>query len=205
MKQEMIEHQHIISSHHKEMQELRDAVKYSVEKLASLYEHTQKEIREKTDALNEKLERVHAKLQEAEKELEERKKINIYLLQEMQDMRTTYVRQFSMQSFIQQTDHRINECNAHHMITFQQYQQETKSLISSIMEEVATINEQGTKRNAEVDAKIESKFSVCQLDKEGVFREVRLYKKSMFIIEKKIEHLYLLIEKIRGEACHKPV
>jgi hypothetical protein len=54
--------------------------------------------------------------------------------------------------------------------------------------------------------KAESNLYVYRLDKEGVLKQIRIYEKSMFIIEKKIENIYTLIERLnkRGELCHKP-
>lgn len=43
---------------------------------------------------------------------------------------------------------------------------------------------------------LESKFEKYRIDSVGVLKEIQVYKKSMFIIEKKIENLYTLIERI---------
>lgn len=42
-----------------------------------------------------------------------------------------------------------------------------------------------------------------KVDSSGVLRELQIYKKSMFIIEKKIENIYKKIEKLEG-VCLKP-
>jgi len=54
---------------------------------------------------------------------------------------------------------------------------------------------------------IANNFHVTKIDREGVLKEVRVWEKTIFIIEKKIENIYTLIERInkRGELlCHKP-
>jgi archaellum component FlaC len=72
--------------------------------------------------------------------------------------------------------------------------------------ELASFRTELKERMDEQDKKVDSNFSVSRIDKDGVSKEIRSYQKSIFIIEKKIENIYTLIERInkRGEACHKP-
>ena len=50
---------------------------------------------------------------------------------------------------------------------------------------------------------INRKIDENKIDATGVLRELQVYKKSMFIIEKKIENIYKKIENLEG-TCHKP-
>lgn len=43
------------------------------------------------------------------------------------------------------------------------------------------------------------KFEDCKNTNESFLREITIYKKSIFIIEKKIENIYTLIERFKGE------
>ena len=48
----------------------------------------------------------------------------------------------------------------------------------------------------ELMAKIDSNFSLSRIDRDGVLKEIRIYDKTIFIMEKKIENIYTLIERI---------
>ena len=43
---------------------------------------------------------------------------------------------------------------------------------------------------------LEKVLEEYKLDSTGVLKEIQVYKKSMFIIEKKIENIYTLIERL---------
>lgn len=50
---------------------------------------------------------------------------------------------------------------------------------------------------------IEDKFNRSIVEIKGIFQEIQVYKKSMYIIEKKIENIYTLIERLqkKDELC----
>ena len=81
-----------------------------------------------------------------------------------------------------------------------------KSLLNLLKDDVINNKFETETKFASLIEQIEENFHVTKLDKEGVLKEVRIYEKTIFIIEKKIENIYTLIERInkRGEACHKP-
>ena len=51
---------------------------------------------------------------------------------------------------------------------------------------------------------LEKKIQTFKVDSTGVLEELRIYKKEMFIIDKKIENIYTLIERLqkREDLCH---
>jgi hypothetical protein len=205
-KQEMMEHQHIISGHHKEMQDLRDQVNHALERLNFIYDHSQRENEEKINALNASLEKAHARLKSAEEALEERKQTITALNQEIQHVKAEYTSQVQTESLKKYVNAQFNLYSTHHIDKFQNHQQDMKLLVNHLKEDLEITKKAVIRNLSEIDAKIESNFALCQMDKEGVLKEVRIYKKSMFIIEKKLEHIYALIEKFTGGlACHKQV
>lgn len=56
----------------------------------------------------------------------------------------------------------------------------------------------------EETSNLEKKIQTFKVDSEGVLKELRIYKKGMFIIDKKIENIYTLIERLqkREDLCH---
>lgn len=205
VKQEMMEHQHIISSHHKEMQTLRDEVKLARERFDSLYEHSQRENKDKTDSLNEWLERMRSQLKVSQVECQECKQTIADLHKEMQQMQSNYTRNIQTEALRKYVDIQFNLYNATYQDRFQNFQQEITKRIGAIIDDILKINEEDARYEVRVDAKIDNKFSLCQMDKEGILKEIRACNKSVFISEKKIEHLYMQIDKLKkGDSCHKP-
>jgi hypothetical protein len=51
---------------------------------------------------------------------------------------------------------------------------------------------------------LESRLEIFKVDASGVLKELQVYKKAMYIIEKKIENIYTLIERLqqREGSCH---
>jgi hypothetical protein len=51
---------------------------------------------------------------------------------------------------------------------------------------------------------LEKKIQTFKVDSDGVLQELRIYKKEMFIIDKKIENIYTLIERLQNREglCH---
>ncbi len=207
VKQEMMEHQHIISSHHKEMQALRDDLKYARERFDALYDRSQKEHKEHADALNEILEVMRSQLKQSQVDCAECRQTISDLNKEIQDIRNNYTTQVQTESLRKYADIQFNLYNASYVDKFQKHQQEMKKTIGSLIDDILKINEQDARYEVQVEAKIEDKFSLCKMDKEGVLKELRACKKDVFISEKKIEHLYMQIDKLnkKGEVCHKQV
>jgi len=90
--------------------------------------------------------------------------------------------------------------------SFQLFQREFKNLIHGLESDLAKLRCEIEGKLAILTDKSDSNFYVSRIDKDGVLKEIRTYDKALFIIEKKIENIYTLMERLnkRGESCHKP-
>lgn len=59
---------------------------------------------------------------------------------------------------------------------------------------------ENTQRMSESLEELEKNLRISRVDAEGVMQELKIYKKSMYIIEKKIENIYTLIERLQKKA-----
>jgi hypothetical protein len=205
VKQEMIEHQHLISCHNKEMQALRDNLNLAMQKFDSLFEKSVMELKDfKTHAvctmglLKEKAMANESTIAEQRRTIED-------LHEQLLSFQGAYSSKVDAEKLKKDFALEIKANTISHINAFQEFQREFKDLIHSLENDLLKLRCEMQQKLAELTEKMESNFSISRIDKEGVLKEVRIYEKSMFIIEKKIENIYTLIERInkRGEICHK--
>lgn len=205
LKQEMIEHQTIISSHHKEMQTLRDSLKIAMDKFDSLFKHSEQEMRDKTDVINFLISQMDNKIKIHEFLSSEHKQKILSIYQEMQDFYEIYIKKADVEKLKKEVDFQIKESTNNHLFSFQNLQRELKSYCHDLQQDLLKLKGYIENKFCEFDEKIEKKFSLSKMDKDSVLKEIRIYEKEMFIIEKKIENIYTLIQRInkKGDLCLK--
>lgn len=206
LKKQEAEHQHLLSSHHKEMQELRDSLKLALERCESLSErnvYNLKDFQEQTTyAINLLKERMGAK----DIVISEQKKTLASLQDQLLNFQVLYSSMRDMESVKKDLEAQIREGKKSNLIFLQDLQREMKGVLISLKEEISKLKESADKRFSELSDRIEEKFNITRIDREGVLREIRVRQKELFILEKKIENIYTLIERMknkRGEFCHK--
>src|ERR1700743_86134 len=213
IKQEMIEHQAIISSHHLEMKQLRELIHGSMEKFDSLFKHCEQQLKDKNDVVNDLISCLQVKIKAQEMHADDQKKTLLSLFQQMHDIYELHVSKTDLFKIKADIETKINQINVNQINSFQHYQQEVKSWILSLKNDIATLKTNVGQSITVLDEKIENRSSLSSMDKEGILKEIRVYERSMFIIDKQIEHIFTAIERInkkieilnqRGEVCHKP-
>ena len=200
------EHQHIIASHHKEMQALRDNLNLAQERCESLSMLREQELKDfKTYVVcNFGLLKERA-LSNDTIIVEQRKTIEA-LHKQLLDFHVVYASKMDIEKLHRAVDSLVKDSINGHINTFQDLQREFKILFNSLKDELIKLRSEMELKIFELTEKSETNFYVSRMDKDGVLKELRVYEKSMFIIEKKIENIYTLIERInkKGEICHKP-
>lgn len=201
-----MEHQHLISSHNKEMQSLRDALNLAMQRFDSLFEHSQVEIKDLSIFLNQQILALREKVVSNELKIAEQKRTIDSLHLELNEFHESHPSKKSLEKIKSDFDLAIKSNTISHINSFQEFQKELKTLIKSIENDLLKLRLDTSLMNGELDKKIDSNFSISRIDKDGVLKEIRGYDKAIFYIEKKIENIYTLIERInkRGEVCHKP-
>jgi hypothetical protein len=200
------EHQHIISCHNKEMQTLRDALNLAMQKFESLFQKSESDLKDfKTYSICN-IGILREKIIASEAIIHEQRNTISALHEQLLGFQVAYCTQNDMEILKKTVDEQIKEINISQLSSFQSFQREFKGLFSVLKDELWKIKCELEQELAQLTKKTESNFNVSKLDRDGVLKEIRIYEKTIFIIEKKIENIYTLIERIkkRGESCHKP-
>ena len=206
VKQEMIEHQHIISCHHQEMQTLRESLRLSMERFESLFEHSITELKDfKTYAVCT-LGVLQQKVASQEKTILEQRQAITGLHEELLGFRRAYASKADVEKLKSEHAEQIKVSTDSHINSFQEFQRHFKVLVYDLESELIKLRYEIEQKLSLLTDKTENNFSISRIDKEGVLKEIRTYDKTLFIIEKKIENIYTLMERLnkRGESCHKP-
>jgi len=201
-----MEHQHVISSHHKEIQALCELVNLAMQRYDSLLEHTQTEIKDLSLFMNQQILFLREKVFANELRIAEQKQTIEALHLQLNEFHESYASKRSIEKLKGDFDLEIKASTISHLNSFQEFQRELKTLINSLKDDLIKLRSDTALALSELDKKIESKFSISRMDKDGISKEIRVYEKTIFIMEKKIENIYTLIERInkRGEICPKP-
>lgn len=206
VKKEMIEHQHIISSHNKEMQSLRDSLSLAMEKFKSISERNDKELQEfKAHSTNE-INALKDRMKADEAIIIDQRKTIEGLNQQIIAMYMVYATKADIDKLTLALDGKFKQVTTSNINSFQDCQRELTNLVQSLKNDLTKLGLEIEQKLAQLAETGESNFSVSKIDRDGVLKELNVCKKDMFYVQKKIENIYTLIERInkRGELCHKP-
>lgn len=206
IKKEINEHQHIISSHHKEMQDLRDSLRIAMEKFESISSQNTQELKDFKTYTVCMLGILKEKLSLSENLIQEHKKIIESLHDELLSFHVVYENKMDAQKAKIDLENQIKDNNNNYLKSFHDLQLELKTLFNILKNDLEKFKINIEKEIVRLEEKDENNFYLSKIDRNAVLKQVRVYEKSMFIIEKKIENIYTLIERInkRSEVCHKP-
>lgn len=200
------EHQHALSCHNKEMQALRDSLNLAIERFDSLSNRNDQELKDfKTYSVCQ-MGILKVKLESNELFIASQQKTIEDLHKQLNELSESHASNIDIKNMRNDLGLEIKANTTSHINAFQEFQREFKTLILSIKNDLFKVKYEVDQKLAELTEKVESNFVISRLDKDGVLKQVRVYEKSMFVIEKKIENIYTLIERInnRGEVCRKP-
>jgi hypothetical protein len=206
VKKEMQEHQHLISCHNKEMQALRDQLCISMERFESLFQKSEQDLRDfKTytvslmGVLKVKIEAHEATIFEQRKSIED-------LSKQLLSFQDVYSTKDEIEKVKKGIEGKVETVTVSHITSFQDFQRDLRASLNALNDNLTKLRCDMDKKFSELQEKGESNFQLSRLDKEGIEKDFIRYKNVIFYIEKKIENLYTLIERInkRGELCRKP-
>lgn len=205
VKKEMMEHQHIISSHHKEMQALRDELNLAMQRCKSIAERNEKDLEELKAQTNYSINILKDRLKADEAIIIEQRKTIEGLNQQILAIYMGYATKNDVDKLKSSHATEIKANTISHLNAFQDFQREFKILLHVLKSDIVKLNLEVEQKCNRLSERGEKNFSVAQIDKDSVLKEVRVYQKDIFVIEKKIENIYTLIERInkRGDTCHR--
>lgn len=197
VKKEMEEHNHLISSHNKEMQSLREEFRLSLDKCQSLSEKTNKEISELREGGEKNILILKDKARQQELTIADQKKTIESLHDQLNSFHKSQASKEDLEKFKRDMQFYVKDSTMTNIDAFQNCQKEFKKLFSEIQNDLLKLSLDITQKISDVMVKSDENFCQARLDKEGIERELVRYKKSVFYIEKKIENIYTLIERIK--------
>ncbi len=205
VKQERAEHQAIIASHHKEMQDLRDALRFAMERFASLSDKNVQDLKEFKTYVVCTLGVLIQRVGNNEGLTAEQWKTIQDLHEQLHTFQVIFSSKIEVEKIRRAVEGQIKDSTMGNLSSFQDFQREMKVLVSSLKEDLMKLRLDMESKSAQMVDKGQSDFSLARIDKDGVLNELRVYKMDMFVIEKKIENIYTLIERInkRDASCHK--
>lgn len=205
IKQQVCEHQHLMNNYQKEMQVLRDSLKLALEKFDSLFQHCEEELKKKTTALNEQVFDLKNKVKSHEILSSDQSKTTLSLYQQVHDFHLAYVSKKELEILKDYYNNITSNQTKDNLNSLQIVQQQIKNEVNNIKEELEKFKDESNRIFKELNKKVDEHYVLLKMDKEGVLKEVRVFDKTIFIIEKKLENIYTLIDRInkRGKVCPK--
>lgn len=206
VKKQEAEHKHALLGHSKEMGELRDRLNLSMEKFESVSQRTASSLVDFKEELMYAVNLLRERLLAQEKIIAEQKKTIESFQDQLLNFQVLYSSLRDVDNVKKEMEVQIRETTKAHFCSLQNIHREFKALITSFKEEFFKFRDDAHMRLCEQSDRIEARFNINKLDREGILREIKIREKELFVIEKKIENIYTLIERInkRGELCHKP-
>jgi transposase len=205
MRQELALHAQALSSYQKEMQSLKDSVQQAKSEIGVLFRHTEVEIKDSTSSIQNRIDNLELRIKALEIGALDQRSSILSIYQSFNEFIASCVTKDNFENYKIEVDATIKDLNDNQTRGFQDYQQHMKYLLSQLIEEQKQIKSSVHERIDNLEKIINQKYDHFKMDKDGISKEIRVYEKTIFIIEKKIENIYTLIERInkRGEVCHK--
>ena len=157
LKKEMIEHQIIISSHHKEMQTLRDSLTLAMNRFDSLYEHADQGLKDMVLYFNQQILSLKNKVLANEVHISDQRKTILSLYQQLHDFHLDYPNRMEIDKIKKDIDSQIKEATTSHLSSFQNLQQELKSLFFTLQKDLSKLRLDLEEKFFEINEKMENK------------------------------------------------
>jgi hypothetical protein len=203
LKQQAEEHKHLLDNHNKEMQTLRDSLTVAKEKFESISERNEKDLNDFQKKMHDQICLLKERIYADEYIISEQQKTIKSLYQQLDEFHEQHASKSSIEKFKTNLQSAIQNNTNSHLETFQKYQRELDTLLHEVKEDVIQLKKYIDQQNDLLILKIESNFNLSRIDKDSVLKLMQIQGKNTFIIEKKIENIYTLIERInqkkRGE------
>lgn len=188
------------------MQALREQLSLAMNKFESLFQKTENDLQVFKIYAMDIIGVLKGRIQTQEATIVEQKKSIEDLCRQLIDFQDCHFTKDQVRNIENSIAVKIDAATASHLASFQDFQRHLKACLSSCSDDLMKFSSDIDIRFAELQKKTESDLEISRLDKEGIERELIRYKKDVFYIEKKIENIYTLIDRInkRGGSCRKP-
>jgi len=196
LKQQAEEHKHLLDNHNKEMQALRDSLKLAIEKSDSISARNEKDLNDFQEKMNVELVALREKIYSQEFTSNLQKKTIESLHKKLNEFHEQYSSKDNVEKFKTNLQGSIQNNTNSHLQSFQKYQSEFNAQLHEVKTHVVNLKKHLDQELGLLILKIESNFHLSRIDKDSVLKLMQVQGKTTFIIEKKIENIYTLIERI---------
>jgi len=150
MQKEMVEHQHIISSHHKEMQALREATKLAMERFENLSQKCDEDLKDFKAQATYHINFLKDRVLASEALIVDHRKTIEYLHAQLLVFHVVYVSKSDVEKLKKEAEGQMKESTNSHINSFQQFQSEFKALIRSMDQDFTKFKQDTEKKFCEV-------------------------------------------------------
>lgn len=205
VKKQEAEHKHLLDAHNKEMQELRDQLKLAMERFESLSQKNDGDLKDFKEQAASHISILRERIGAQERVFTDQKATIEALQDQLLNFQVLYSSMRDVDALRKELEKQVHEATKSHLCSLQDLQRQFKIDLTMLRDDLEKFKEAADRRLSEQSNRIEERYNLNKMDREGVIREIRIREKELFIIEKKIENIYTLIERInkRGESCPK--
>ena len=185
----------MLSDLHVENNKIRHEVRCYREEVKGQIENTKKELDDSFDAQRRI---IRQKIKEIDR-----------MMDSMRETMDLVVLNHELQSSVEHIEENIGSAQLDAHEEYKSLRQEISDLRSSLDESMKAFFRSESLVNQSINDRIDAikrDQETHKIDAQGVLRELQVYKRTMFIIEKKLEHLTTLVDQQQKRCqCHKPV
>jgi uncharacterized protein YPO0396 len=179
------------------MQELRDTLVVACQKLNSLYEKNENDLKDFKTYMVGSLGVLKVKVSANESSLSLQKQGIEDLHKMIMYFHDIHSKNTDMDRVKNEIVEQMQEATKNHLCSIQDLQREFKAALAILQDDLDKFKQNADRRLSEQSNRIEARFNVNKMDREAVLKEIRVYEKTVFVIEKKLENIYTLIERIK--------
>lgn len=203
VKQEIINHNREISSTNQTLQDIQKKLQSQEEKSGldfSFYASNQKILEMEIEYQNEIVQKVLQELTFLKNDFKEASSRNVALYEDVRSVIETALREFltlkKEVSDIREAETQLEKKIITHALTtsaeFSSLNERCHRNIIRMKEEIMALPSE----SLQIKQELEEKLNVARVDFAGVMKELSISKRNSFILEKKIENIYTLIERL---------
>lgn len=200
IKKLIVEHQHALSINEKEMQSLRDELQLSINKFESISKYYETELQDFKEHAFSHINILKEQMKSNYETIRDQKKVMDDLYNRLNDLNTIYATKGYVDNSNKELDSSCRDSIASNIKYMQADNEILTHLHKSLKSDFISFKNESNVNLIALEAIIANNFSVARLDKEGVLKTIKIYEKDVFIIEKKIENLYTLIDRINQKG-----
>ena len=205
VKRQKVEHEHLMAGHHKEMQSLRDSLHLARERFEAISNKNEEDLKNSMHTIDHTLQGLHERMKTMENTIAGQGRTIRDLYSEIVEFRNMYCEKEALKNSEKIIYCKIDDSNKNNIICFQEWQAQLKLLFQQLKDEFTNATCEMELRFADLTERVSDYFHIVRIDKEGLSKEIKAYDKTLFVIEKKLENIYTLINRLNkiGELCPK--